>query len=92
MKQPKIVDKNYRTSFRGKQCEACGIQDDTIVGAHVRAGEYAGMGTKPSDDLIVALCFHCHAEQESEPGAMWWLNNILKPILRERYVRWKNNN
>ena len=68
------------------------LEDGTTVAAHVRAGHEGGVGLKPSDDLTVFLCFQCHMEQESQPGAEWWFENIFKPWLKERYLRWANAN
>lgn len=88
-KQHHIVDKAYRKSFKDGVCESCEAQDGTVVGAHVRAGEHAGVGRKPSDDLIVGLCFRCHADQEANPGAEWWLQNVFKKWVRAKYESWK---
>ncbi len=91
--KPKVEDNAYRASFKDRTCEAssngidrCGLP---CVGAHVRAGEYAGIGTKPSDDLIAGLCHEHHADQEANPGADWWINNVFKPMLRRKYRKWK---
>lgn len=89
----RTVDTAYRQSFKERVCEAsdngidlCGLP---CVGAHVRAGEYAGHAQKPSDDLIVGLCVRHHAEQESESGLHWWMENVWKPMLRRRYREWR---
>lgn len=89
--QPKTIkvrDRKYLDSFNGDVCWGCG-SIGTTVAAHVRDGELAGMGSKPDDDLTVPLCASCHADQEANRGAEWWLENVLKPILRRRYVQWK---
>lgn len=44
-------------------CQACGIDDGTVVGAHsnqLRDGK--GRGIKCSDAMIAALCYNCHME------------------------------
>ena len=84
-KSPRVEDEKYRQSFRGRACEACGIQDETIIPAHVRKGQEGGTGYKPDDALIVALCFKCHADQEAHPGYEWWCEKIFKRWLRNRY-------
>lgn len=91
--RPKIVDPAYRDSYRHRTCQAsrngvdlCG---NPSIGAHVRTGECAGAGTKPSDDLTEALCDECHRDQESSPGPEWWIENVYKPQLRRRYKLWK---
>ncbi len=85
----KLRDDKYRKSFKGQSCGACGINDETIVGAHIRTGEYAGIGTKPDDNLIIGLCHACHLDQGDKPGAEWYLENIVKPQARRNYEQWK---
>jgi len=96
--RPKVKSDAYRKSFKDRQCEAsingnsrC-TERETVVGAHIRTGECAGIGTKPSDDLIVALCYKHHQEQEDNPGEWWWFENCYKPYLRRRYLNWKQGN
>jgi len=84
-KQHHVKDKNYRKSFKDESCWSCGTNDGTVIGAHIRKGSNAGMGRKPSDDLVLPLCFRCHSDQEDNPGAEWWLENVLKPIAQRRY-------
>jgi len=84
-KQHHIKDPKYRKSFRDETCWACEANDGTVVGAHIRWNEFAGTGRKPSDDLIIPLCFTCHADQEANPGPEWWVQNVLKSIARARY-------
>ena len=91
-KTPTVRDRKYLDSFGDEACWCCGAQDGTVVGAHIRAGELAGMGRKPSDDLVIPLCHRCHMHQEEHPGAEWWLENILKPITRRKYEMWRKDN
>lgn len=96
--RPKIDGKDgkkYRQSFKDRTCEAsrdginlCGRP---AIGAHVRVGEYAGTGTKPSDNLICGLCGECHADQEDNQGNWWWIEKVFKPQLRRNYREWKND-
>lgn len=82
-------DRRYLDSFRGRACEACGVQDDTIVPAHVRTGLNGGMGLRPPDSDVLALCFKCHSDFDQGGGAKWLVKHVLLPILRKRYARWK---
>ena len=90
MIKTRIRDKKYRQAFRGRVCLNCGIQDDTVIGAHIRWGHEGGMGLKPSDDLTIALCSKCHTDQESKPGPEWWAN-LVKNVARRRYRWWLEN-
>lgn len=87
--QPKgrfVRDKKYLRGYHGARCIACGRQDDSVIGAHIRTGNEGGTGFKPSDDLTLPLCVSCHADQEAHPGPNWWIENVLKAIARRRYV------
>lgn len=87
-KSPRIADQKYLRSMKDRPCAACGAEDGTVVGAHMRWHEFSGMGRKPDDALVVPLCFECHADQEANPGPEWWAQNVLKPMLRQRYQDW----
>ena len=88
-RQPPLRDPAYRASFAtGHFCLNCGTNDNTIVGAHIRWGHEAGVGLKPSDDLIVPLCFKCHADQEANPGPEYWAN-MVKKTARRTYRVWR---
>lgn len=89
----KVYDEQYRKSYKDRPCAAsrngidlCG---DLSIGAHIRTGEVAGMGTKPSDDLTEGLCNVCHMDQEAQPGPEWWIENVYKPQRRRAYREWK---
>jgi hypothetical protein len=91
--EKRIVDHEYRQSYKDRRCEAssngtdlCGLP---CIGAHMRTGEFAGGAQKPSDDLTVGLCTSHHADQEDNPGPEWWLENVFKPQLRRKYRDWK---
>jgi len=94
----KVEDAGYRRSFKGNPCHAsrngidlCGeLEVETVVGAHINDEEHSGTARKCDDDLIWPLCFTCHTDQTANPGASWWLNNVLKPQARRRYREWKN--
>lgn len=84
----RVRDRKYLSSIHGEACWSCGKEES--VGAHIRAGCEGGVGLKPSDDLVIPLCHYCHMDQESNPGAEWWLENVLKNLARERYKEWKD--
>ena len=84
-KQNRVKDRKYLDSFRYEPCWGCGTTDGTVVGAHIRTGHEGGTGLKPSDDLVLPLCYSCHMDQEGNSGAEWWIENILKPIARQKY-------
>jgi hypothetical protein len=88
----RVEDRKYLDSFRYRPCEACDAQDGTVVPAHIRTGNEGGTALKPSDDLVVALCFSCHAEQERNIGANWWFEKVFKRIIRKRYADWIDRN
>lgn len=89
-----IKDAAYRKSMRDAVCIVCGNPE--AVGAHIRTGEFSGVGRKPSDDLILPLCNSCHMRQESQPGPWWWEKRLsstideIKDFARQRYADWKN--
>lgn len=84
-KNPRVKDRAYLDGFRDTDCEACGANDGTVVGAHVRTGGEGGTGYKPHDYLTVGLCFDCHCEQEANPGPEWWMR-VFKRMLKKRYI------
>lgn len=92
--KPKVLDEVYRKSYKDRLCAASRNGIDLCagpaIGAHIRAGEVAGTGTKPSDDLTEALCNECHMDQESHPGEKWWFENVYKPQRRRAYREWKD--
>ena len=94
-KSKRIRDKKYLQSYKDKTCEAAArggyeLCGKPAVGAHIRVGNEGGRGLKPSDDLTLALCHECHTAQETG-GYEWLVEHILKPQLRRRYKKWKNN-
>lgn len=54
-------------AVRELPCQACGVEDGTIVAAHANQGK--GMGIKSSDATIAALCHACHSMLD-QSGAM----------------------
>lgn len=43
-----------------------------VQAAHIRSGNGAGMGIKPSDDCTVPLCVTCHKNQHDNGEELWW--------------------
>lgn len=85
----RLRDKKYREALHFQPCAACGTEDNTVVGAHIRTGHGGGTSLKPADDENLPLCFVCHANQEANPGPAWWVENVLKRWARTRYMNWK---
>ncbi len=94
LKEKRLRDKKYLASYKDAPCLVCeliGIRADTmdVVGAHIRTGHSGGMGLKPDDNLTLPLCYFHHMDQEDNPGAGWWVANIVAPMARKRYRDWK---
>ena len=89
LKIPRIRDEAYLAYIRTLPCEACGLPDGSDA-AHIRVGHEGGMGLRPPDNLVLALCRKCHAVQETG-GYEWLVETILKPQLRRRHKNWKAN-
>lgn len=68
-KQEIIRDKKYRASFVNDSCTVC--NDPNSVGHHV-IYRNSGVGTKPCDSFLIALCTHCHAERHSMSEEGFW--------------------
>ncbi len=92
-RNPRKPDKDWTNSAQGRPCDACSIQDGTIIFAHKRAGSYAGMGRKTHDWRGLFLCHACHQRQEMNIGGKekfwepWPEDEMLA-----RYRRWKEIN
>jgi hypothetical protein len=89
----KLRDPKYLRAYEGEACWGCGCQDETVVGAHIRPGEYAGRGSKPDDDLTIPLCAKCHKHCDEFPGNKYepWVNLVLKNLARARYRIWSSH-
>lgn len=61
---PKMTALRLRSNAIGQQCTVrlpgCNNNPETVVGAHVRRANIAGMGQKPCDLAMVYACSHCH--------------------------------
>ncbi len=88
----RFEDPKYLKSFKGCTCFACKIQDETIVGAHIRPGWY-GRG-KPHDYWVMPLCSKCHALEESNSrkfyAALGYTIRQIKHVAHQRYRSWLN--
>jgi hypothetical protein len=85
---PRIRDRKWLDTFEHKECWNCGKEPEgDVVGAHIRWGHEGGGSLKPSDDLVIPLCFKCH---QGEPPAEFWAN-VLKNLARRAYARWKQS-
>jgi hypothetical protein len=55
---------NLRKLAKGQDCQArlpgCLVSPDTVVLAHIRRANVAGMGQKPPDLCGVYACANCH--------------------------------
>ena len=93
-KRPRVRDEKWRRYLATLPCMACGSTDGTVVPAHINVGHEGGMGLKGGDDLAIPLCMRCHDEFDGRSGRhhhhrYWWLvDNLLKPLLRQRYQDW----
>ena len=78
---------NYRKAARGARCTNCGAEDDTVILAHYsgfRQHQFGkGRGIKADDNLVAALCMHCHHDidqgskwSKRERQQAWWLAHI----------------
>jgi len=63
-------DMRYSTSFNSSSCQAC-KSEYGVAGAHI------------GDDLIIALCAVCRADQEAHPGPAWWIWHVLGVVVGE---------
>jgi uncharacterized CHY-type Zn-finger protein len=61
---PKMTGARLRSMAIGQACTVrlpgCTNDPETVVGAHVRRANTAGMGQKPCDLAIVYACSNCH--------------------------------
>lgn len=58
VRSPKLMQ-----AYRKIPCQACGIDDGTVVGAHANTAAMGkGRGIKASDQFAASLCHRCHAE------------------------------
>jgi len=75
--KPKISrSKPYLAHARQYPCVACG-KPGPGVAHHIRKGNDCGMGIKPSDFRVLALCDHCHTLVHVNPKLFRERNELL---------------
>lgn len=81
-------------SFRKIACQACGLNDGTVCGAHSNWSIHGkGRSIKASDIYCASLCSQCHSDldqgsqwTETERKAVWWqahVRTVRKLVERE---------
>lgn len=56
VRSPKLMQ-----AYRLLPCQACGIDDGTVCGAHSNSAEHGkGRGIKATDTACASLCHRCH--------------------------------
>ena len=79
----------YLDTYKDSACEACGVNDGTVVGAHFTFERFA-WAMKPADALTAGLCVRCHDLVDGRTNATLderrkiWLR-VLKNRLPDRY-------
>jgi hypothetical protein len=55
---------DLRSLAKGQNCQihlpGCNYNPETVVGAHIRRANIAGMGQKPCDLAMLYACSNCH--------------------------------
>lgn len=68
-------------AYRKLECQACGMDDGTVCGAHSNWAEHGkGRSIKASDVFCASLCSRCH----------WWLDQGLTASREERKEMWRS--
>ena len=61
---PKMTGLRLRSMAVGRECTVrlpyCNNDPETVVGAHIRRANQAGIGQKPCDLALVYACSSCH--------------------------------
>lgn len=78
---------NLRKLAEGKPCygrliNVCNHDSSTVVLAHIRRGNIAGMGQKPCDIAALPLCERCHAAFDGRLKTPYSRTEIDADILR----------
>lgn len=74
-KTPVIRDRKYLDWIREQRCVISG--QTPCDPAHIRIGGRGGMGMKPSDDRVLPLAPHLHAEQHRIGERTFWLDAMV---------------
>lgn len=74
-----VRSKALMAAYRLIPCQACGVDDGTVAGAHSNSSTFGkGRGIKADDNRCASLCFRCHGQLDQgnrmdrqERDAMW---------------------
>lgn len=74
-------------NIRYLHCQACGVDDQTVVGAHSNSSAHGkGRSIKADDNMVAALCWDCHHALDQghylnkEEKEQFWLEAHLRTI------------
>lgn len=73
-KQPHVQSEKHRKFISTLPCCVSGLQGHTQC-AHIRSGQQAGLGRKPSDDRCVPLAWQQHSIQHQVGEEKYWSKN-----------------
>jgi hypothetical protein len=75
-----VRSKKLLEAAREIPCQHCLADDGTVVAAHTNWGGGKGRSIKADDNLVAALCMHCHHDidqgyqwSKRERQQAWWL-------------------
>lgn len=82
---------NLRQLARGKPCymrlPGCSHNTEQTVLAHIRRGNVAGMGAKPSDLCAIPVCDPCHSQYDGRVPSPFTRTQLDAEALRA-LVQW----
>jgi len=85
-------ERDYMNTFKGGVCEACGINDGTIVPAHMNMG-LGGTGYR-AKGIVGGLCVRCHDLLDrrviDEKARTQVLEKLAQKLLRDRAIAFVN--
>lgn len=97
-KTPVVHDRKYLDWIREQPCVLSGQSPSDP--AHIRIGGGGGMGMKPSDDRVLPLAHHLHAEQHQVGELTFWrdafamndrlLIEAIIAMAEKRYRQWQS--
>lgn len=73
-----IRDSKWLKQVSDMACVATGADHQPCDPAHIRAGGSAGMGIKPSDDLVLPLSHEAHMRQHQIGEKAFWFEVLSK--------------
>lgn len=90
----KEQDKAYSRTFRNTACEACGVNDGTVVGAHINMGK-GGTALKAWGAQVGLCAFHHDVIdrriQNKDAIRTWILEKLVQKLAMDRAGKWKDN-